>query len=102
MLAYESSGVAAKPHVTPALLMSPAAERDLRDVVLRHLKSHDEIATVLHLREEIDLSVHAAAGLQHFQTQEKKETSWASCLLSTSTASASARFASSRWGMTSL
>jgi len=42
--------------------------------VLRHLKQSDEIASVLHLREEIDLSVHAAAG-PHFATLEKKETS---------------------------
>ncbi len=48
-----------------------------RDVVLRHLKRSDEIADVLHLREEIDLSVHAAAG-PHFATLEKKETSAAS------------------------
>ncbi|HSV79380.1 MAG TPA: hypothetical protein VLK85_09275 [Ramlibacter sp.] len=43
------------------------------DVVLRHLQTPAEIASVMHLREEIDLSVHAAAGPQ-FATLEKKET----------------------------
>jgi hypothetical protein len=43
-------------------------------VVVRHLKTPGEIASVLHLREEIDLSVHAAAGSQ-FESLEKKETS---------------------------
>jgi len=64
---------------TPAAASIPAAQREreplaTRDVVLRHLKVSDEIASVLHLREEIDLSVHAAAG-PHFATLEKKETS---------------------------
>jgi hypothetical protein len=67
---------------TPAAAQMPAAERGrepfvARDVVLRHLKRSDEIAGVLHLREEIDLSVHAAAG-PHFATLEKKETNSAS------------------------
>jgi hypothetical protein len=48
------------------------------DLVLRHLRTPAEIAGVLHLREEIDLSVHAAAG-SHFVTLEKKETSAGSC-----------------------
>jgi hypothetical protein len=64
---------------TPAAARMPAAQRErepfaARQVVLRHLKQSDEIASVLHLREEIDLSVHAAAG-PHFATLEKKETS---------------------------
>jgi hypothetical protein len=46
-------------------------------VVVRHLKTPGEIASVLHLREEIDLSVHAAAGPQ-FEVLEKKEMSAAS------------------------
>ena len=66
----------------PAVATMPVAPREretyaARDVVLRHLKRSDEIAGVLHLREEIDLSVHAAAG-PHFATLEKKETSAAS------------------------
>jgi hypothetical protein len=48
------------------------------DLVLRHLSSPGEIARVLHLREEIDLSVHAAAG-PHFAALEKKEKSVGSC-----------------------
>jgi len=64
----------------PAVATMPVASRErfvARDVVLRHLKRSDEIAGVLHLREEIDLSVHAAAG-PHFATLEKKETKSAS------------------------
>lgn len=44
------------------------------DVVLQHLKTPAEVASVLHLREEIDLSAHAAAGAQEFARLEKKET----------------------------
>lgn len=46
-----------------------------RDVTVRHLKGEQEIATVLHLRGEIDLSVHAAGGAEEFRRLEKKETS---------------------------
>jgi hypothetical protein len=49
------------------------------DIVLRHLKTDAEIDSVLHLREEIDLSIHAASG-QGFTALEKKETSVASSL----------------------
>jgi hypothetical protein len=69
MLAHQISGVAAKPQMPPALLLHPTAERNIHDVVLRHLKSPTDIATVLHLREEIDLSVHTAAGPQHFESR---------------------------------
>jgi hypothetical protein len=67
---------------TPSAVRRPAVQHEreafaARGVVLRHLKMSDEIASVLHLREEIDLSVHAAAG-PHFTTLEKKETSAAS------------------------
>lgn len=46
-----------------------------QDVTLRHLKGAAEIATVLHLRGEIDLSAHTAAGAEEFARLEKKETS---------------------------
>jgi hypothetical protein len=72
-----------------------------RNVVLRHLKDPDEIATVLHLRDEIDLSAHAACGLQQFESLEKKETSAGSCSPSTCTASGSAPSASFRWATAS-
>ncbi|MDB5896744.1 MAG: hypothetical protein JWP41_346 [Ramlibacter sp.] len=65
------------------------------DVVLRHLKTAAEIASVVDLREEIDLSVHAAAGPQ-FHSLEKKETKSVSSSLLTSTASGSAPSASFR------
>jgi hypothetical protein len=67
-------------------------------VVLRHLRSPAEIARVVHLREEIDLSVHAASGLQQFQALEKKETSAAWSSASTSMAKPSAPSGSCRWG----
>ncbi|MDE2605547.1 MAG: hypothetical protein KGL68_06475 [Burkholderiales bacterium] len=86
-------------------LPNPGARDDepsvARDVVLRHLKDPAEIATVLHLRDEIDLSVHAAGGLQQFESLEKKETSAGSCSPSTSTASGSAPSASFRWATAS-
>lgn len=54
-----------------------------QDVTLRHLKSAEEIATVLHLRGEIDLSAHTAAGADEFARLEKKETSAGSSTHST-------------------
>ncbi|AEG93110.1 hypothetical protein [Ramlibacter tataouinensis] len=70
----------------------------IQDVVLRHLKTPAEIASVLHLREEIDLSVHAAAGPQ-FAVLEKKETSAVWCSASTLRAIRSARSASCPWAI---
>lgn len=43
------------------------------EVTLRHLRTPSQIEAVLHLREEIDLSVHAAAAA-NFADLEKKET----------------------------
>jgi len=67
---------------TPAAFVPdtlPGSPSLVDDMVLRHLKTPERIASVLHLREEIDLSVHAAAGRQ-FVELEKKETSaaWSS------------------------
>lgn len=56
------------------------------EVRLLHLRTPAEIARVLPLREEIDLSVHAAAG-RCFHELEKKETSWDSSVRSNSEAS---------------
>jgi hypothetical protein len=64
-------------------------------VVLRHLTTEEEIASVLHLREEIDLSALALAGVQEFARLEKKEMNSAWCSVSTWAASGSARSASS-------
>lgn len=54
---------------TPALGMRPPLQ--IQDVVLHHLRTEDEIADIVHLRDEIDLSVHTAAGRQ-FEILEKK------------------------------
>jgi len=42
----------------------------------RHMKTEAQIASILHLRDEIDLSVHSRAS-SNFQVLEKKETNWA-------------------------
>jgi hypothetical protein len=58
---------------------TPPQSRSLASTLKLHrLRTPEEIATVLHLRGEIDLSVHAAAG-RDFVSLEKKETKWASC-----------------------
>lgn len=57
----------------PALAGDPLAS-PMDAVELRHLKTPGEIARILHLRDEIDLSVHTAAG-SAFAQLEKKETS---------------------------
>ena len=66
-------------------------------VVLRHLRSPAEIESVLHLRDEIDLSVHTAAGRQPFEALEKKETNAAWCSASSWTGRRSGRSASCPW-----
>lgn len=66
-------------------------------VVLRHLRTPAQVAAVLHLREEIDLSVHAAADPQHFSALEKKETNAALSMASTSRVKRSAPSDSCRW-----
>lgn len=68
-LQSDSSPVAAT--LPPALARQPFSSTD---VVLQHLKTPVQVASVLHLRDEIDLSVHAAAGPQSFVSLEKKET----------------------------
>jgi hypothetical protein len=55
----------------------------MADVRLVHLRTPGEIARVLPLRQEIDLSAHTAAG-RSFHELEKKETNWASWGLSSS------------------
>ena len=65
---------------------------------LRHLRTASEIQSIVHLRDEIDLSVHAAAGPQ-FEALEKKETSAASSAVSSTKATGSARSASSPWAI---
>ena len=59
------------------LTMAPEP-RLLAALKLHHLRTPAQIAAVLHLRGEIDLSVHAAAD-RDFARLEKKETRWASC-----------------------
>lgn len=74
-----------------AALPSPA--HPMQDVVLRHLRTRDEIDSIVFLRDEIDLSVHTAAGAT-FAALEKKETSAASSAASSAPASGSAPSAS--------
>jgi hypothetical protein len=54
-------------------------------VQLRHLRTHADIEQVLPLRQEIDLSAHAAG--DEFLRLEKKETNWGLSALSRSMAS---------------
>lgn len=72
------------------------ARLGVNHVVLKHLRTEAEISGVLHLREEIDLSVHATAGSQ-FQALEKKETNAVSWARSCCTALPSAPSGSFRW-----
>ena len=58
----------------------------MSDVRLVHLRTPAQIKRVLPLRDEIDLSAHTAAG-RSFHELEKKETSWGSSGLSSSTVS---------------
>jgi hypothetical protein len=88
---------ASRPSVA---FMPPPAAREashIHDVVLHHLRTPEEIASIVFLRDEIDLSVHAASGRQQFETLEKKETSAVSSSASSSAANGSARSASSPW-----
>ena len=68
-----------------------------RAVVLRHLRTPAEIASILFLRDEIDLSVHTAAGRRQFEELEKKEMSAASSAGFSLAESGSARSGSSPW-----
>jgi hypothetical protein len=54
------------------LMTAPHGQSAMDSVVLRHLRSQKEIESVLHLRNEIDLSVHHSAG-SNFAALEKKE-----------------------------
>lgn len=69
----------------------------IQDVVLHHLRTPEEIRSIIDLRDEIDLSVHQAAGARQFAESEKKRTNADSSSDSNSAASGSARFASFRW-----
>lgn len=74
---HDHAGAAPILHAQPA-----TAHGRLR---LHRLRTPEQVDSVLHLRDAIDLSVHAAAGSQ-FLHLEKKETSWASSWRSSSTA----------------
>ena len=77
--------------------LQPRQALNINDVVLHHLRTPTQIHAITHLRDEIDLSVHAAAGREHFERLEKKETSAASSAASKWRASGSAPSASFRW-----
>jgi len=87
-------------HARPVAYVHPPASVEalqIHDVVLHHLRTPEEIESIVSLRDEIDLSVHAASGRQQFESLEKKETSAVSSSVSSSAASGSARSASSPW-----
>jgi hypothetical protein len=90
--ALAASGHAAA-RVSPPQARAPLS---MNDVVLHRLRGPGAVKEIVHLRDEIDLSVHAAAGPQ-FGMLEKKETNAGSCTASSSVANGSARSASSRW-----
>jgi hypothetical protein len=85
-------------HFTTAVPPGARLPFDVSDIVLTPLHEAADISSVLHLREEIDLSVHTKAGVEQFLSLEKKETSAASWSVSTWTGNASARSASCRSG----
>jgi len=58
--------------------------RSVHGATLQHLRTPGEIARILHLREEIDLSVHAGTD---FESLEKKGMPAASSAASSSTVS---------------
>ena len=62
-----------------------------QDLVLRHLRTQEEIDTVQGLRAHIDLSMHSVLD-PLFLVHEKKETRWASPLRSNAGAGLSGRF----------
>jgi len=62
-------------HAAPRYMGGPLHPGSLvDDVVLRHLQTEEDIRSILHLRDEIDLSAHAATS--GFEQLEKKGTSW--------------------------
>lgn len=66
-----------QPYPGAGMMVPLPALSGIESVVLRHLKTREQIESVLHLREEIDLSVHSSAS-SNFASLEKKETSWGS------------------------
>lgn len=88
-------------HATmPFGMMVPSQEpAGIDSVVLRHLKTHEEIGAVRPLRDEINLS--ALNGAADFHTLEKKEMKSGLSSLSSSTASSSGRSASFPWATSS-
>jgi hypothetical protein len=91
-----STSAAIRDYAAASLPIS--APLPIQDVVLHHLRTPDEIDSIVYLRDEIDLSVHAAAGRQ-FELLEKKETSAVSSSDSNSVVSGSAPSALSRWAI---
>jgi hypothetical protein len=75
--------LAQEPRAMDMPPMTETEPRLLAALKLHRLRTPAQIATVQHLRSQIDLSVHAAAG-QEFVRLEKKETTWASCSASSS------------------
>lgn len=79
----QASHTPAQRHV--GMMVPPSGPSGFDGLILRHLTTPSEIESVLHLREEIDLSVHSSAS-SNFASLEKKETNWGLCSPSNSMA----------------
>jgi hypothetical protein len=98
---HSSSGLpqTAAGYAPPLAGIGIATDMDMGAVTLRHLRGQGEIASVLALRNEIDLSVHA--GNPEFLALEKKETKSVSWAPSNCRGKWWAPFASCRWDTSS-
>lgn len=79
----------------PAAKVDTRLEVPLAELTFRHLQTADEIASIVHLRKEIQL-VAASGADPTFVAREKKETRRALWPLSSVAAPSSGRFASFR------
>lgn len=99
--AFFPAGLLSVPMLREPLPVAPAPRADTRlevpldELTFRHLKTAEEIASILHLRKEIQL-VAASGADPAFVAREKKETSRVLSPLSNAAAPSSERFASFR------
>jgi hypothetical protein len=98
---YVQTHTQAARHNAPLMVGVPRVPITIaaQEIVLRHLPTPSDIEAVLHLREGIDLSVHAADS--NFTRLEKKETTSGWLVPSSWTARLSAPSASFPWATAS-